>query len=306
MSLVSVIIPTHFRADRLRNAIESVINQTYRDLEIIIVSDGYDPDTEKLAEEAKKRDSRINYYSYNQSKGGNHARNVGIEHASGDFIAFLDDDDIWYPSKIKLQMELIRSDASIGLVGCGIQVVNTVIHKNYVTIFNDSGEQSKSILYRNIIGSTSCVLIRRTAIKECGKFDEDLPARQDHDLWIRICQKYKIDFVKSVQLDYYVYDSQGKGAQVSKSLDKFIKAHDIIMSKYTDLYKKLTPEEYTWLIAIRYCSIAVKAHEVGDSSAARKYAVKSFRKKPNCKALFYLLFSWVPYHWFVQIRALFK
>lgn len=306
MELVSVVIPTHFRADRLKKAIESVVNQSYKELEIIIVSDGEDPETEKIVRDAQSQDNRIKYYSYTPSKGGNHARNVGIQNSSGEYIAFLDDDDVWYPPKIQLQIEAIKGNDRIGLVGCGIRVVNTVVNKNYVNLFNYSGNQSKQILFKNLIGSTSCVLIRSSVIKVCGMFDEELPARQDHDLWIRICQKYDVECVKSVQLDYYVYDNQGKGVQVSKSLDKFIKAHDIIMSKYEKLFKQLSKKDYTKLVSYRYCCIAVRAHEVGNAKTARSYAIKSFFKNPNCKAAFYFCFSWIPYNTLVTLRTLFK
>lgn len=306
MFLVSVVIPTHFRSDRLKKAIESVRNQTWTNLEIIIVSDGYDLATEHLVHEVKQQDERVKFFSYKQSHGGNHARNLGIENSTGQYIAFLDDDDVWYPSKIELQLKLFQKNTKIGLVGCGIQVINKTINKKYTTVFEYKGNQSKKILFQNIIGSTSCVMLKREVLEECGYFDEKMPARQDYDLWIRICQKYEIDCVRSVQLDYYVYENTGKGQQVSKSLDKYIQAHQILMDKYKDLYQHLTPKEYSQLIVCRCNSIAIRAHEVGNSVESRKYAYKAFRENPNVKSLFYCLFSWIPYNMFVKIRAFIK
>ncbi len=304
MKLVSVVIPTHFRPDRLINAINSVQNQNYRNLEIIVVSDGYDVETERIVKDKEINDSRVHFFYYPHSQGGNHARNVGIEHANGEYIAFIDDDDIWYTEKVKMQVQILEGCSDIGLVGCGINVLHVDKGISYKTLFKDKGDLSKKILYSNIIGSTSCVMVRKEAIENCGLFDEIMPARQDYDLWIRICQKYLVDFVDSVQLDYCVYDSNGKSQQVSKSLDKYICAHEILMEKYNYLYNKLSPEEYKIFMADRYLGVAQRALEVGNSRIASEYGRKAWKQKGSIKALWFMRFSWIPYSILVKIRAL--
>ena len=306
MKLVSVIIPTHFRPERLRNALESVLTQTWKNLEIIVVSDGYDESTSTMMESFKSRDCRIKFISYDKSEGGNHARNVGISASSGQYIAFLDDDDVWYPTKIECQMAVIQGDNNIGLVGCAIRVIYSEENIKYKTVFRLRGDLSKSILYENYIGSTSCVLLRKETLDKCGVFDEMLPAKQDHDLWIRICQVYKVDFVDSVQLDYYVHSSDGKGKQVSKNMSSFMKAHDILAKKYCNLYDKLTDKEKNILFATRYRSIAQRAYETRDFSTCREYAIKSLKNSITLKSLFLYLLFWVPKEMVIKIFALIK
>src|SRR3989338_8677774 len=102
MVKVSVIIPTHNRPELLKRAVKSVLNQTYKDLEVIVVDDGL----EKRADETVNsfNDSRLKYIQHPEEKGGSAARNTGIKNSSGEFIAFLDDDDEWLPEKLEIQI----------------------------------------------------------------------------------------------------------------------------------------------------------------------------------------------------------
>src|SRR5262245_45342203 len=105
MSRVSVIIPTHNRADFLRGALSSVLNQTYQNFEIIVVNDASTDDTAKVV--AAFEDERIRFIRHDTNKGGSAARNTGILASKCDYIAFLDDDDEWLPDKLRKQMEIL-------------------------------------------------------------------------------------------------------------------------------------------------------------------------------------------------------
>src|SRR5690348_13147078 len=105
MAPVSVIIPTHNRSDFLRNAITSVLNQTYQDFEIIVVDDGSTDNTSEVV--ANFSDERITFIRHDTNKGGSAARNTGILASKCDYIAFLDDDDEWLPDKLRKQMEIL-------------------------------------------------------------------------------------------------------------------------------------------------------------------------------------------------------
>lgn len=304
MELISVVIPTHYRADRLINAVKSVQQQTWPNLEIIIVSDGIDDATNTVVNKIREKDGRIQFYSYAPSKGGNYARNMGIAYSKGKYIAFLDDDDVWYASKLEAQMKVMQKNNRLGIVGCAIRVINVSLQKNYTTIFKKHGDLSKIILYDNYIGSTSCALVKREALDKCGTFDESLPASQDHDLWIRICQNYEVEFVETVQMDYYVYDGEEKNRQISKNLQKFIQAYDIMRNKYDYLYHALPKEEYRKLLATHENSIAKRAYEVGDRKSAVKYGQKSWKEKKNVRAGYFVLFSWIPRKLLITLRSL--
>ena len=116
MGKISVIIPTHNRADILPRAIKSIQNQTRPVDEIIVVSDGSTDNTEEVVKEFEEKDKRIRLIAYHPGHNGNYERNKGIEAATGDFIAFLDDDDEWLPKKTELQMAIFETEPEVGLV----------------------------------------------------------------------------------------------------------------------------------------------------------------------------------------------
>ncbi len=270
--LVSIVIPTHDRKDLLPRAIQSAQNQTYSNTEIIVVSDGSTDGTDEVMEEIKAKDSKITYISYQPGKGGNYARNTGIKAAKGDYVAFLDDDDEWHSDKLQKQIDVVKSDPSIGLVCCGINSITEGV--DYVTKYIPPAEydSSKQILIKNCIGSTTTVMVRKDIFEKSGLFDEELGALQDFDLWIRICQHTHVGVVKEPCVEYYNYKSSN---QVSQYTDKYEKAVNIISSKYGDLVKKLTKSERKdrdiWLQLL----LAKKCIRNGDPKRARKYVMKA-------------------------------
>ncbi len=125
MIRVSVIIPTYNRADLLPTAISSVLAQTYTDWELIVVDDASTDNTREVIKEWEAKDSRIRSVSLNKNSGGPaHPKNVGVESARGEFIAFLDHDDEWLPEKLKKQVAVFASSPRIGLVTCEAYVVD--------------------------------------------------------------------------------------------------------------------------------------------------------------------------------------
>src|SRR5699024_2462081 len=119
----SVVIQTHNRSRMLEKAVNSVLNQTYKDLEIIIVSNESTDDTDLVINKLKERDHRIYSISYLPARGANYARNKGIENTTGELVAFLDDDDEWYEEKIEKQVKIFSSNESIGLVYTGKEII---------------------------------------------------------------------------------------------------------------------------------------------------------------------------------------
>lgn len=120
-----MVIPTHNRAELLPRAVKSVQSQTRPVDEIIIVSDGSTDDTEEIVKRFAEEDERIRLIAYHPGHNGNYARNRGIEAATGEFIAFLDDDDEWLPKKTELQMALFEKDQEVGLVYSGQNCIYT-------------------------------------------------------------------------------------------------------------------------------------------------------------------------------------
>ena len=119
MAKISVVIPTHNRVDLLPRAIKSVLEQTYKDIEIVVVSDGSTDGTDEYMKQYADNPN-VKYISYHPGRGGNYARNAGFDAAKGEFVAFLDDDDEWGPTKIEKQVALMEADEEVGLVYTGI------------------------------------------------------------------------------------------------------------------------------------------------------------------------------------------
>ena len=275
--LVSVVIPTHNRQYLLQRAALSALKQTYKNIEVIIVSDGSTDDTATNIKTICDSDKRTIFIEYFPGKGGNHARNTGIKAARGEWVAVLDDDDEWHETKIEKQMTLARQDENIGLVCTGILAIYDSDGFTSVYIPNTPYDASKAILLGNVIGSTTTVMMKHELLDACGMFDEALVARQDFDLWIRACQMTKIGVVKEPCVDYHNLLSNN---QVSWNYKKYADATEYISKKYEWLYKeKLTDEEWAEVCANNMFSIARKAMKVNNGKIARQYIHKALQYK---------------------------
>jgi glycosyltransferase involved in cell wall biosynthesis len=202
--LVSVIIPTYNRSQYICYAIDSVLAQTYENIEIIVVDDGSTDDTRDILQ---LYDSKIKYIFQNNS-GPSTARNSGIKQANGDLIAFLDSDDIWLPEKLEYQVQLLeQSPDSIGLVACGYYIIDALGKKIGNPKINRNHKIHKSFLIEIMVhnalsGGGSGALVRRECFKKVGLFDEELWIGEDWDIWIRISKQYEIAFVESPLFKY--------------------------------------------------------------------------------------------------------
>jgi glycosyltransferase involved in cell wall biosynthesis len=205
MPKVSVILPTHNRRHVLQRAVQSVLDQTYKDYEIIVVNDGSTDDTANYLSTLDSKTVRSIHSDRNI--GGSHARNQGIDHSNGDYIAFLDDDDAWEPNKLEEQVSLL-STSGAGLCRTGFNLFSrngTFI--KYVYKVPKSDDLYKSIIADNFLGGTSSVLVKRTLVKAINGFDPELPALQDWDFFIRLLkQDTTIAGIDKPLVRYYFMD----------------------------------------------------------------------------------------------------
>jgi glycosyltransferase involved in cell wall biosynthesis len=204
-NLVSVVIPTYNTSNFLIKAIQSVINQTYKNWELIIVDDGSTDQTRQIVEEFQKKDSRIKYFFQN-NKGQGAARNLGIKNASGNYIAFLDSDDEFFENKLERVISYFKKDKNIGFIYTDAIIIGDYLYKKrrseIVTPY--SGKIYTKLLFNNFI-TTSTVVVKREVLQNCGSFDESDLLRnfEDYDLWLRIAKKYKIEYIPEVLVKYY-------------------------------------------------------------------------------------------------------
>lgn len=189
-TLVSCIIPTRNRQHRLLKAIESVAAQSYKNLEILVVDDASDDDTEGLVRVLIHGDRRIHYMRNPVPVGESGARNVGIQWARGDYIAFLDDDDLWRKDKIAEQLRAISHFDAVLCAYFRTQEQKAIRHHDRVITPHD--------LKRRVdFGLNSCLLARASLLQQY-PYDESLPYGPDIDLLIRISRRHRIGYCDKV------------------------------------------------------------------------------------------------------------
>jgi glycosyltransferase involved in cell wall biosynthesis len=225
-STVSVIIPTYNYGHFLGDAIESVLNQTYPITEIIVVDDGSNDITEEVV---KKFGEKVNYIKQNNG-GLSKARNTGLENSTGDFIAFLDADDMWLPQKIEKEIAKFQEDDQFGLVFCGMREFDTVTNETiHLHLNGEEGWIAKELLLLEkpaVIGIGSTGLISRETLENVGSFDTDLKHSEDWDFSYRVAKKYKIGFVREVLVNY-----RNHGNNMHKNLKNLESAVQICFKK---------------------------------------------------------------------------
>ena len=227
MAQVSIIIPTYNRAAFLDGAIKSVLDQSFKDLEIIVVDDCSSDNTTALMETLRRPE--IRYLRHDRQVGGAAARNTGIHHSTGEYVAFLDDDDEWYPEKLGRQMSMmLASPPDVGGIYTGYFIVDRSdgqIRGQMVP--TERGDLYETLLAGNCIGSNSSMLLRRSCFDKVGIFDERLPSFQDYDLWLRIARKYQFDCIRQPLLKYFVH-----GEKIWTDPQALVQGLELMLRKY--------------------------------------------------------------------------
>ncbi|MBI1877687.1 MAG: glycosyltransferase [Chloroflexi bacterium] len=222
--LVSVIIPAYNAQNFIGETIQSVINQTYPDWEMLVVDDGSTDETRQVIEKYLT-DSRVKYlYQPNQERAA--ARNHGLRGSSGKYIAFLDADDLWLPDKLKVQVEYLDTHSEMGLCFTHHRFINeegTLTGKPGV-MFKPGPDQFSRLLEANFIAN-STVIIARTVFDKLGLFDESLPAygSEDWDMWLRIARFYPIHFIDQPLTLYRLHEGNTSLERMRLSAEAVLK-----------------------------------------------------------------------------------
>ncbi|MFB2882319.1 glycosyltransferase [Floridanema aerugineum] len=205
MPTISVIIPVYNGEKTIQQTIESVINQTFTDFEIIIINDGSKDSTLDII--STIQDPRIKVFSY-ANAGLSASRNRGLSLASGEFISFLDADDCWTPDKLQAQLEALQANPEAAVAYSWTDYIDEygqVLRSG--TRISVSGNVYEKLLVRNFLENGSNALIRRQALTEVGNFDESLTAAEDWDMYVRLASRYHFVVVRSPQILYRVSTS---------------------------------------------------------------------------------------------------
>lgn len=191
----------------LCKSIESVLNQTYRNFEFIIVNDGSTDSTKAILQDYASKDSRIVLIN-NEHKGIPYSANLGISYAKGDFVARIDHDDIWLPKKLEYQVKLLENNPEIDLLGSSVIPVdiNGDVDNRFSRLFNNSKEfdskRFKATILRNCLICHSSSIFRRDAFNTLGGYNTTFNTSLDYELWTRFASNYKC-FIDNVPLVYY-------------------------------------------------------------------------------------------------------
>ena len=220
---ISVVIPSYNRKEFLKRSIDSAINQTKKPFEIIVVDDGSTDGTETMI----KSDYDFVKFIKQKNKGVSAARNIGIKVSIGEWICFLDSDDEWKKDKLEKQINAMKSNPGYKFfhsneiwIKNGLRINQKKKHKKYGgDIFDKCLDMCRI--------SPSSVMINKTVFDEVGNFNEDLVVCEDYELWLRICDKYRVFFIDEPLIIKY----GGHQGQLSYSIES-IENHRIKALEY--------------------------------------------------------------------------
>ena len=223
---ISVVVTCYNYGKYLERCLNSVLAQTYKDYEIIVINDGSTDNTDEVV--APYLSNPNLKYIKQDNTGQTVAKNNGITHASGEFIAFLDADDLWEKDKLEKQIILFK-DPEVGVVYSGFTQIGENDEPAYIFVpsLKHRGIVTEQLLFNNFVCFSSSV-VRKSVLDEMGHFDEILAMGIDWDLWLRVSIKYKFDYVD----EDLVLHRVGHPLQMSKNAEKRFECGDLIKNKF--------------------------------------------------------------------------
>jgi glycosyltransferase involved in cell wall biosynthesis len=267
---IAVIIPTYNRAHVISRALHSVLHQTYKDIQVIIVDDASTDNTEDILKEID--DPRVVYLRHEVRKGAAAARNTGIRTASSDYIAFQDSDDEWLCEKLEKQMNaLMLASAEVGVVYTRFLRFENPHCYSFPpeTVTKRSGDILQSLLGGNFI-TTQSVLVRKACFSKVGLFDENLPRLQDWELFIRLAKDYEFHYIdEPLLLATHTLDS------ISANSMAYPLALKIVLEKHDDTFAKNKS-----ILAKQYYLLGKLACGAQNVTEGRKFFWKALRTDP--------------------------
>lgn len=201
----SVVIPTYNREKTILRSVQSVLEQTYSDIEVLVIDDGSDDATGEVVKRIE--DDRVRYIRLEQNGGVSNARNTGARMAQGEWIAFQDSDDCWRKDKLEKQMTYAEQHPEYDMV-YGLYLTHFPDGRKLVTPVEPwpdvmEGQMQETLLVRNVIGAPT-VLVKREAFLESGGFDTSYKSLEDWEYAIRFAQNHQIGFVSEILMDVYM------------------------------------------------------------------------------------------------------
>ena len=266
--MISVIIPTFNREKTILRAIDSVLSQTYKDIELIIVDDGSTDNTKDIVESID--DIRIKYI-FQKNSGAAEARNTGIKNAQGKYIAFQDSDDYWYPDKVEKQLAYLE-DNEADIVFCKLK------RNNYGNNDICPNLREGQVDYENILTYPSVstqTLFGKSQVFKDNLFDYKLPALEDYAFSICTFEKYIVFHMKEVLVELYLQEDS-----LTANMKKYIEANKLIIKNYDEIWEryKVAKAKRLYVIGCLQASVGENDYEAFWESFIIKKDIKTLLK----------------------------
>jgi glycosyltransferase involved in cell wall biosynthesis len=222
--LLSVVIPTHNRPERLAVAVRSVLDQDYRSIEVVVVDDGSTPETADMLDRLSSADDRMIVRRHDRSKGASAARNTGMAAASGELISFCDDDDVWLPGAAEAAVEALHP--AMGMVYGHHQVL--IEDTGRLVTFRPPDVATAALMRWIYVPANPFVMARRANVDAELHFDTELITSEDWDMWLRCCELAPMTMV-ATPLYRYV---QHRDERVTSTISAFADGHERFLAKH--------------------------------------------------------------------------
>jgi glycosyltransferase involved in cell wall biosynthesis len=250
------------RPERLRRAVKSVLDQTYEPLEVVVVDGSSDERTAEVLDTLRTQSgSSIRYIHNDEPQGLPAARNQGIEVTDADLLAFLDDDDEWYPEKTEQQVTRLQ-EVGADAVYTGFvsrREDGSHIHTRRPTLPVDIYE---ALLVRNVVGPPSTVLVRRVVLESVGRFDESLYHQEDWDLYVKLAREFDFACVSEPLVTRTVHDEM-----MSQSVEKQKRHREEVLERNAEELRTSGIEKEAWATHHRKAGLTHCSN--GDTAAGR-------------------------------------
>jgi len=278
---VSVIIPAYNKAALTVKTVESVLGQTYENIEIIVVDDGSTDDT---AQRMASFGDKIQYIR-KENGGACSARNRGIRSAQGDYLAFLDCDDMYLPEKIEKAVEYLETNTNFGFVHTPVYMATggakRVLRRYPLVKTCPSGWIWRKLLLKDFSVINSTVVVRRSCVKECGFFDEAIFTPADWDMWLRLAERYEAGYMNE---PLTVYDKVS-GGYIPRHLEQSEREGLRVLEKAFQRNCRLSRRFKNQCVSNLYLRHAYSYSKINNTDVAREKAFLSIQKNMfNLKA----------------------
>lgn len=248
-NLISVVIPTYNREATIKATLESILQQTYRNLEILVVDDASNDNTGKVIRSIN--DPRIYYFKNKKQMGANISRNIGIEHAKGKLIAFCDSADTWAAEKLEKQLQIMQ-ETSAEIIFCAEEVTDK--KNTYIIPFATQKAMVLQDRLLELLSSENCIdtstlLVEKKCFDEVGIFNLELPRLQEYEWMIRAAQKFRVAYLDEVLVSAFI-----RGDSISSDMTKLLRAVPIIYREHYGFLKSFRKQTDFLLSPVRKLS----------------------------------------------------